>query len=120
MASISGAVTYREPFRLPPGAVVEVTMADVARMDAPAQFLAATTVPAPARPPCHFTLTFDPAQLTPQGRYAVRAVIRADGRLLFTSTAHIPARDLDPDRPILLSLVGRGPGPSDARARSAP
>lgn len=109
MAIISGGVTYLERIMLPPTAVVEVTMSDVARMDAPADVLATTTFAAHGGPPFTFVLDYDPAQLTTRGRYAVRATIRAEGRLLFTSTEHIPALELDPSQPIVLSRVGGRP-----------
>lgn len=112
MASISGSVTYLERIMLPPTAVLEVTMSDVARMDAPAEVIATTTFPAHGGPPFTFVLDYDPAQLTARGRYAVRATIRAEGRLLFTSTQHIPAFELDPGQPIVLFRVGgRSPAP---------
>jgi putative lipoprotein len=102
-------VTYPERILLPPPAVVEVTMSDVARMDAPADVIATTTFAAHGGPPFPFVLEYDPAQLTTRGRYAVRATIRAEGRLLFTSTEHIPALELDPGQPIVLSRVGGRP-----------
>jgi putative lipoprotein len=109
MESISGSVTYLERIMLPPTAVVEVTMADVARMDAPADVIATTTFAAHGGPPFPFVLGYDPEQLTTRGRYAVRVTIRAEGRLLFTSTQHIPALELDPGQPIVLSRVGGRP-----------
>lgn len=108
IATITGTATYLEPIILPPGAVVEVTLADVARMDTRAQVIGGTTFPAQGGPPYDFVLEYDPTQLDERGRYAVRVRILAGDRLLFTSTEHIPAFDLDPSRPIVLSKVGGG------------
>jgi putative lipoprotein len=120
MAIISGGVTYLERIMLPPTAVVEVTMSDVARMDAPADVLATTTFAAHGGPPFPFVLDYDPAQLTTRGRYAVRATIRAEGRLLFTSTEHIPALELHPDQPIVLSRGGGRPAAAEPVERVVP
>ncbi len=121
IATITGTATYLERILLPPGAVVEVTLADVARTDTRAHLIATTTFPAQGGPPYDFVLEYDPGQPDERGRYAVRVRILAGDRLLFTSTEHIPALDLDPSRPIVLSKVGGGrPRPAPANEPDQP
>lgn len=87
---VSGKVTYLERMALPPDAVVTVTLADVSRMDAPAQVVAQTTIRAEGiQVPIPFEIAYDPAAIDEASTYAVRAQIHLEDRLLFTSdTAH--------------------------------
>jgi len=88
--TVSGTVTYRERLMLPPTAVVEVTLADVSRADAPAVAIASTRVEPAGAPPIAFQLEYDPAAIHPGRRYAVRARILDRDRLMFTSTESYP------------------------------
>lgn len=89
-ATLTGTVAYRERIALTPDAVVEVTLEDVSRADAPAQVVASTRIERPGQPPIPFTLAYDPARIDQSRTYAVRARITAGDRLLFTSTQHTP------------------------------
>lgn len=89
-ASVRGSAFYREPVALPPGAVFEATLEDVSRADAPAEILGAVSLDASSGPPYAFTIPYDPRRLDPRGRYAVRARITLDRRLLFTSDSFHP------------------------------
>lgn len=86
---LSGEVMYRERMALPPGATVTVTLADVSRMDAPAQVIAQQHIDNPGAVPIPFELRYQAEAITstvPMA-YAVRAEIRAeDGSLLWTTT----------------------------------
>ena len=86
-AMITGTASYRERMMLPPGAVLEVTLEDVSRADAPADIIALSEVQATKAPPYPFTITYDPARIDPTHRYNVRARITADDRLMFQSDA---------------------------------
>ncbi len=91
---ITGTVVYRERMLLPAGAEAEVTLEDVSLADAPATVLGTVTVPATTSP-TRFTLPYDATAMAEGHSYALRAAIRADGALLFTTTDHIafePAR----------------------------
>jgi hypothetical protein len=79
-------VTYGERMALPPDAVVEVTLSDVSVQDAAASIIAQATVVAAGREvPLPFELRYDPKKIHPTGWYAMRAAIRREGRLIFTS-----------------------------------
>jgi uncharacterized lipoprotein YbaY/heat shock protein HslJ len=83
-ATIAGVALYRERIALPPGAVFEATLSDVARADAPAVELGRVEIRDP-RSPVRFAIPYDTTQIVPQGIYTVRASIRVDGQLWFTS-----------------------------------
>lgn len=86
-ATLRGTVSYRERIALPPGAVVDVTLADVSRADAPSVTIGAQRIDAPAGPPIHFALRYDRARITPRGTYAVLARISSGtGQLLWITT----------------------------------
>jgi len=107
MSKIEGTVWYRERMLLPPDAEVCITLEDVARMDVKAELIAVTRFKPQGGPPWAFTVEYDTDKIHEKGRYALRARIEANGRLIFTSTEQIPAFDRDPDKPvkILLSRV---------------
>jgi putative lipoprotein len=83
--SVTGAITYRERMALPPTAQVEVTLADVSLMDAPASVIARQSFTADGRQvPFAFSLTVDQRRFDPRHSYAVAARITdASGKLMF-------------------------------------
>lgn len=84
--TVTGTVTMRERLALPPTAVVEVTLEDVSRADAPAVAIATARIEHPGQPPVPYALSFDPAAIHPGRRYAVRARILDRDQLMFTTT----------------------------------
>lgn len=88
---LHGTVTYRQRIALPPNAVIEVALEEVSRADAPATVLASQTIAAQGKqPPVAFTLTYDPAQITPRDILAVRAAIKFGDQLTWISTQRYP------------------------------
>jgi putative lipoprotein len=88
--TIQGTATYRERMALPPAAVLEATIEDVSRADAPASVVARTRVAPPGNPPIAFTIAYDQAQILPNHRYVVRVRILVEDKLLFTSDVATP------------------------------
>ena len=89
-ATVSGTALYRERIALPPDAVLEATLEDVSRADARAEVLGRARVAPAGQVPIAFEIGYDPARIDPAHRYAVRAGIRVDDRLWFTTTeAHL-------------------------------
>lgn len=94
--TVTGQITYRERVALPPTAQVEITLADVSLMDAPAKTIAQQRFTADGRQvPFAFSLTVDQRPLDPRHSYAVSARISdASGRLMFiTDTRNSVAFD---------------------------
>jgi copper homeostasis protein (lipoprotein) len=105
-AEITGTVTYRERMQLPPQARVRVTLSDVSRADVMATLLAEQEFAAEGAPPYAFRLGYDPARIEARGRYAVRAEIRVDNWLWFTTTDFVDPFDTPSGTPLEL-LVRR-------------
>jgi putative lipoprotein len=89
---LRGAVTYRQRSALPPGAVLEVSIVDVAKMDAPSRTIGSIRVPTQGRQvPIPFELRYDADRPSGPSEYAVQARIEdSDGRLLFITDTRNP------------------------------
>jgi uncharacterized lipoprotein YbaY len=86
-AAVTGQVTYLQRVALPATAVVEVSLADVSRADAPAEVIASQRIETQGRQvPFAFTLSYDSSRIDSRFTYAVSARITDTGRLLFVST----------------------------------
>jgi len=119
MEAVEGSIWYRERIALPPTAKIHVSLEDVARMDVRSEVVAAVSIDPRGGPPWSFALPYDPKKLHDRGRYVVRVRIEADGRLLFTSTEHIPAFERDAAKPLEI-LVSRVLGGRGGEAAAAP
>lgn len=84
-ATLTGTAFYKERILLPSEAVFEAVLEDVSRADAPAVEVGRTRIDNPGPPPIAFSITYDPAAIDPRMTYAVRALIKVNGRLMFTS-----------------------------------
>jgi len=88
-SAVEGTATYRERIALPPGAIFEAVLQDVTLADVKSTEVARTTVMRFSGPPIRFSIAFDPTKIDPAKNYSIRAGIRVDGKLWFTSdTAH--------------------------------
>lgn len=119
LQKIEGSVWYRERMLLPPSAEVYVALENVARMDVAADVIASTRFTPRGGPPWDFALTYDSARMDDKGRYALRARIEVNARLMFINTQHVPAFDRAPGTPvkIMVSRVAGAPtGDEDAPA----
>ncbi len=105
---IYGNVSYRENVAVPEGAELGIQLLDISRADAPATVLGALNLPVSGSPPFSFELSYDPAQIESRHRYSLRATIRRDGELLFSSTEFI-----DPfgEPPLAIQLTQIQPAP---------
>lgn len=90
-AVLEGKATYRERIALPPGAVFEASIQDVAIADAPATLLASTRFTPEGQVPIAFRIEYDPAKLDPRARYSLSARITVDGRLRWITDQYYPA-----------------------------
>ena len=89
-AQVTGTLMYRERMALPPDAVAEVWLLDTSLADVPAVEIAYQRIEGRGNPPIPFVLEYDAQQIREGMQYGVRATIRHDGQLLFTSDTHYP------------------------------
>jgi copper homeostasis protein (lipoprotein) len=117
---LTGTATYRERVALPPDAVFEAVLLDVARADAPAAVLGRATIDPAGQPPFRFVIAYDDAAVPPGGRFAVRATVKHQGRLLFTTDRSYPVLPAT-NAPLSILLVSAGAGrPPALRGGSDP
>ena len=93
-AAVAGTAMYRERMALPPDAVFEAVLQDVARADAPAVTLGRAVLKPAGQTPFRFVIQYDDKdvrELSAGGRYAVRAWVHHRGRMLFTTDTAVPA-----------------------------
>ncbi|MGH9842426.1 MAG: YbaY family lipoprotein [Blastocatellia bacterium] len=84
--TVTGTVTYRQRIALPPDAIVEVSLLDVSRADAPAVVLDKQEIKPTTQVPIPFTVSYDPAKIDERHSYAVQARILREGKLWFINT----------------------------------
>ena len=116
-ATVRGEATYRERIAVPPGTRLEVSLSDVSRADAPAETIGETVLADAGQPPYRFEIDYQPERIIASHRYAVRARLTHEGRLLFTTDQTYPViTDGHPSEVRLLlkwvaeSRPGGGPG----------
>jgi len=114
--NLSGTATLRQPGLLPPDAVFEAVLIDVAIADAPARELGRVRLQPAGQPPFRFTIPYRDGDVSPAGRYTVRATVRQGQRLLFTTDTFTPVLNGGSRQPLSLQLVavvtGQPPLPS--------
>jgi putative lipoprotein len=86
--TVSGTATWRESMMLPPGAVLEVTVEDISRADAPSTRLARFALSPVGAPPVAFEL--DVPAPDPRASLNLRATIRDGTALLYTTDVISP------------------------------
>ncbi len=120
--TLTGTALIQERAALPPGASFEAEIEDIARAGAPATRLARTVIGDPGQPPIDFTIDYDPTALDPRAIYSLRATIRRQGQLLFTTDT--VTRVLHEERPqdveVVLSMVTHSAEPLPAHGLRLP
>ena len=100
---LTGRVTYRTRAALPPGAIIDVRLLDVSRLDAPAAVRGRVEIVTRGEQvPVPFAVGYDADVIDPAHRYTVQATITVDGRVAYrTTTAHVvltsgaPVKDIE-------------------------
>lgn len=110
---VRGTAIHLERMALPPDAVFEATLQDVSRADAPATILGRARLDPAGQSPFRFEIAYDAAQAGAGRRHVVRAEIRHEGRLLFTTDQAHPVPGEGGGREVAIVLV-RVPGGADA------
>lgn len=115
--TVGGTATYRERIALPPDAVFEAVLQDVSQADAPAVELGRARLEPAGLPPFKFEIACDDGALRQGRRYAVRASVTQQGRLLFTTDRLYPVLD-GRNAPLTLRLVSAREGAGNRMADS--
>ena len=115
---VKGTATYRERMALPPNAVLEATLEDVSRADAPAEIVGQTRFEGLGNPPIRFEISYDPSRINPRNRYTVRARIFVGGRLFFTTDQRYPVLTGGQGHEVEVLLRRAGAGPASGGAGS--
>ncbi len=89
MLEISGTVTTRGQATLLPDTQLRVTLNETTRADAPAQFIAETTVPDVTKVPVAFRLRYDAAWIDPKLVYTLTARLERFNQLLFINDTQV-------------------------------
>ena len=88
--TVTGVATYRERIAMPKNASFEATLADVSKMDAPAETIGTAVMENPGNPPYHFSISYDPRRIVESHTYAVRATIKIGDEVAFISDTTYP------------------------------
>ena len=97
---LTGTAFYRERIAMPPDAVLTVQLQDISRADAPAQVVAQTQkIFGQQQVPLAYRLEVPRTGLDPRMRYALRATVRVDGELRFSTTQAHPVQVQSADAP---------------------
>jgi uncharacterized lipoprotein NlpE involved in copper resistance len=89
--------------------MITVELLDVSKADAPAEVVANTVFLMPGKPPLPFVLKYDANKIQDGHRYAVRAKIMEQTRLMFVSDTTYPVLDDGKQGPVEI-LVKHVPG----------
>jgi uncharacterized lipoprotein YbaY len=89
-STVTGTASWGAGTALPPGAILEATLEDVSRADAPAEILGRTLIEPPGNPPVEFSIPFDADRIDPTHRYSVRARVTLGENLLYTTDTSYP------------------------------
>jgi len=99
--NITGTVTYLQRIALSADAVIQVRLLDVSRQDAPAETLAAVTIPTVGQQvPLEFQLDYNADQIISGHTYSIQARIMVGGELQFISTTINSPFDSNAEEPI--------------------
>jgi len=106
--SVHGTATYRERVAMPPEAVFEAVLEDVSLADAPSAEIGRVETKNADDPPYRFRIPFDRSAIDPRHTYAVRASVRIDGRLRFTTDTRYPVLTRGASDEVDIVMVGVG------------
>jgi len=112
--SVTGTVGYLVRMALPPSAVIEVSLEDVSRVDAPATVVAEEKIVLGDRQvPVAFELKFDPAKIDARYAYSVSARILVDHKLRFINDKAYPV--LTRGNPTHIEMILKQASPGSPR-----
>lgn len=102
--TLQGTAIYRERVALPPSVVFEAPVQDISRANAPGEVLGRARLKPAEQPPFRLAIASEDAAIKPARRYAVRATVTFQGRLLFSTNRIYPVLD-GGNAPLVILLV---------------
>jgi uncharacterized lipoprotein YbaY len=108
---VKGNVTYLQRIAMPSGALLEVSLVDISRADAPASVVGTTQIYGPFSSPVKFRIDVDTAKIDAKNDYAVRATIRVDGKLYMSTDKAYLVLTKERGKSVDLALRGVGGEP---------
>ena len=110
-ANISGKATYSDGMSLPKNAKFEVVLEDISLMDAPSVIIGQSVIDPVGQIPIEFTINFDNDKIQLGQRYAVRAKITSNAKLLYiTDTLNsVFSGKNDQNLQLMMKRVGKTP-----------
>ncbi|OOE64071.1 YbaY family lipoprotein [Salinivibrio sp. IB282] len=110
LATVSGSLVYRERLALPENASVTVRLVEIKNMDAPGKVISRQSfVTEGQQTPLHFSLNYDPGQITATHDYVITAQVDVSDRPLFiTNTVNKVITDTNHTYDPTLTLVRAG------------
>jgi uncharacterized lipoprotein YbaY len=88
--TLRGSAILAAPVTPPDGLILEATVSDVSRADAPSILFAGISFQTSGLPRYDFAISYDPAAQQLQAVYALRVTLSRDGRLVATTDTHYP------------------------------
>lgn len=82
-------VFYTQKIALPEGAKLEVRLEDISKMDVASELISRASREIKSTPPYALQISFPSKEIKNKHRYSLRATIKVDDKLYFTSTTNI-------------------------------
>lgn len=117
---VRGTVTYRQRMALPKNSILTVKILDVSLADAPSNTVAEQKVElGNQQVPIPFELKFNPNQIDSRRRYAVRAEISNNGRLIYTTDTNYPVLTQGSGNNVAIDLVSARGGDNNNQGNNS-
>jgi copper homeostasis protein (lipoprotein) len=106
--TVTGTAAFVQHEALPPTAVFEARVEDISRVGAAAVVIGSARIANPGASPIAFTIELDPPKIDARRRYAVRATITIDGKLVLTTDRAYPVLTFGHGREVVVLLRAAG------------
>ena len=97
-------VYYNQKMALPEGAILEVRLEDVSKMDVTSELISTATREIKNTPPYVLQIAFPTKLIKVKHRYSLKASIKVDEQLLFISTTNINPFEVGIASPIRIKV----------------
>lgn len=104
MKTLDINVIYLDRRMLPPNAVLEVTLEDISKADVASVLIASQSLKDIGTPPYAVSIEYDASKIQDKHRYGLRATIKVEDSLVFTSTTNIDSFAEGQTKPIEIKV----------------